>query len=186
MCLGYKDTKNFFFRNDTEAVERKAQASRIRATKQASHDSNSKAVVVRRNDEGSSSSDCSSPESNGDWISSPLPQDLEENSLCYFMTNYVMRRRHPEACKGFMELLIPIYTTASSRSALSLATTATALYSTRYPYRTPSANAVQARAIANYVDALRLINVAIQDPEEAKSDSLLMAVLLLGLYEVST
>ena len=50
----------------------------------------------------------------------------------------------------------------------------------------PSRNAVKARAIVNYVDALRLINVAIQDSEEAKSDSLLMAVLLLGLYEVST
>ncbi len=84
-----------------------------------------------------------------------------------------------------MEHLLPFYTSTSSNSALSFATTTTALISKRGIAGCAARNATKARAIANYVETLRLINVAIQDPQEAKSDSLLMAVLLLGLYEVS-
>ena len=101
------------------------------------------------------------------------------------MTNYVMARRHPEASKGFMEHLIPFYSKTSSKSPLAFATTATALFSTRDPCICPPTAFIEAKALANYVESLRLIKVAIQDPLEAKSDSLLVAVLLLGLYEVS-
>lgn len=101
------------------------------------------------------------------------------------MTNYVMRSRHPETSRGFMEHLLPFYLSSSSRSPLSLATTATALYANRDVFPdTVAITAARKRATTNYVEALRLINLAIQDPKEAKSDSLLMAVLLLGLYEV--
>ena len=182
-CLGYKDVKGFFFRDDTEAVERKAIASQVRATKQASHES-SKALVIRQHDDPSSS--CSSPQSDIDFISSSLPQCPEDSAVCYFMTNYVMRSRHPETSRGFMEHLLPFYVSSSSNSPLSFATTATALYAHRELIPgTAARSAARARAVANYVEALRLINLAIQDPKEAKSDSLLMAVLLLGLYEVS-
>ena len=179
-CLGYKDEQDFFFRNDTETVERKAKASQLRAAKQASRDS-SKAVVIQRCDDSSPS--CSS-DSDVDFIRSSLPECLEDNSLCYFMTNYVMCSRHPETRKGFMEHLVPFYTSSSSSSPLSLATTATALCSTRYPSSSPIRSTIKAKAIAKYLEALRLTKVAIQDPQEAKSDSLLMAVLLLGLFEV--
>ena len=139
--------------------------------------------MIRRHDESSSS--YSSPEPEINFISPSLMECPEDNSLCYFMTNYVMVRRHPETSKGFVEHLVPFYSKAASRSPLAFAITATALFSTRYPYSDPLRVTIKAKALASYVEALRLIKVAIQDPQEAKSDSLLMAVLLLGLYEVS-
>ena len=163
-------------------VKRKAKASRIRAAKQASY-KRSNELVVQRSD-GSSSSSSPEPKPDIDFISSSPSECPEDNSVCYFMANYVMVRRHPETSKGFVEHLVPFYSRTSSNSPLAFATTATALLSTRYPYVCPPRAAIKARALLSYVEALRLIKVAIQDPQEAKSDSLLMAVLLLGLYEV--
>ena len=167
-------------------VERKAKASRIRAAKQESRDS-SKAVMIRQRDDSSSISSSSYPSSGLDMscIPSSLPQCMENNAVCYFMNNYVLVSRHPDTRRGFMEHMPSFYTVARVESPLSLATTAIAMFSTRNVPAGAARRAMVIKAVAKYVEALRLINVAIQDPQEAKSDELLMAVLLLGLYEVS-
>ena len=116
-----------------------------------------------------------------DFVSYGLPQDPEQQSLCFFMNRFVMHDRKEEIWGGSLEALPITYRDAAPNSALSLAAAATAMSSIAW---NPETAHFRSGSLQKYVRSLKLINDAVQDPIESKSDGVLMAVLMLGFYEV--
>ena len=110
-----------------------------------------------------------------------LPQNPEEQSLCFFMSNFVNSDRKEEIWGGSLEALPSIYRETGPGSALSMATVATSMGSIAW---SPETAHMRPMALTKYVTSLELIKEAIRSPTESQLDSTLMAVLMLGFYEV--
>ena len=117
-----------------------------------------------------------------DMVPFGLPQDPEQQSICFFMSKFVQDSRAEEIWGGSLEALPTIYNDVSANSALSLATAATSMSSVAW---NPECAHFKPVSLQKYVKSLKLLNDAVQDPKQSKSDSVLMAVLMLGFYEVS-
>lgn len=105
----------------------------------------------------------------------------EQQAICAFFLDFVLLPRHPDSVRGHLEHLLPLYKDASPDSPLSLATSSVALaISSGSPLRRKDRQLGQ----AIFGRALRRTSAAIQDPAESVRDETLMAVLLLGLFEV--
>lgn len=116
-----------------------------------------------------------------DFVPPGLSQDPEQQSVCFFMTKFVQEDRQEEIWGGSLEVLPSIYNKSDANSALSLATTATAMSSVSW---NPECAHFKSVSLSKYVKSLKALNDIIQDPEESKTDNVLMAVLMLGFYEV--
>ena len=80
--------------------------------------------------------------------------------------------------RGYLEYLLPAYFTADPRSPLFAALSATALatFSKR-----PGRKTLMYNAQKTYLIAVALIQKAVADPIEAKMDTTIVSVLLLGM-----
>jgi len=107
----------------------------------------------------------------------PIP---EEQAVCYFFNNYVLPIRDPLARRGFLEYLGPFYSNADLDSPVKMSTmaVATCMMSTRLGY---SPDTPLARSF--YVQAVSGIKAKVA--QQTSSDELIVAVMLLQLYEVS-
>ena len=76
-----------------------------------------------------------------------------------------------------------LYASTPANSALSAATLVVAMGRTGWY---PGRSHYRLASVAQYTKAIGLVNEAIQDGEAWKSDQILQAVLLLGLWEVSS
>ena len=130
----------------------------------------------------------------GEWIiikkrsSSPentLPRMFndfpEQQAICAFFLDFVLLPRHPDSVRGHLEHLEPLYRKASPGSPLSLATSSVALVMSG---NSQMRAADQQLSRTTFGRALQKTSAAIRDPVESIKDETLMAVLLLGLYEV--
>ena len=90
--------------------------------------------------------------------------------------------RHHEAFRGFLQVLPQLFTNAPSGSALALATSAVSLAIAGGDPKC-SRESILSRKHAG--KAMSMIHKAIEDPVESLEDETLLAVLILGLYEVS-
>ena len=105
----------------------------------------------------------------------------EQQAICAFFLDFVLLPRHPDSIRGHLEHLLPLYQRATPESPLSLATSSVALaFSGGSPVRRND----QQLGRTIFGKALQKTSVAIRDPIESIKDETLMAVLLLGLYEV--
>ena len=116
------------------------------------------------------------------YVPAGLPQDPELQAICFFMTKFVQDSRQEEIWGGCLEALAPLYNETGPDSALAMATTATSMGSIAW---NPACADFKPVSISKYVASLKQINAAVKDPRESKSDQVLMAVLMLGFYEVS-
>ena len=116
-----------------------------------------------------------------DVIPFGLPQDPEQQALCFFMNKFVLHDRREEIWGGSLETLPILYQETGANSALSLATAATSMSSIAW---NPECAHFKPVSLQKYVKSLKLINDAVQDPTDSKTDNVLMAVLMLGFYEV--
>ena len=116
-----------------------------------------------------------------DTVPFGLPQDPEQQSICFFMSKFVQDSRTEEIWGGSLEALPAIYSEVSIDSPLSLATAATSMSSVAW---NPECAHFKPVSLQKYVKSLKKLNDSVQDPIESKSDSILMAVLMLGFYEV--
>lgn len=118
-----------------------------------------------------------------DWEVVPfgLPQDPEQQSLCFFMSKFAMDDRKEEIWGGSLEALSAVYPTTGPNSALSIATAASSMSSMAW---NPEYAHFKPMALGKYVHSIQLITQAVQDPKESQSDATLMAVLMLCFYEV--
>jgi hypothetical protein len=166
------------FRDATEATKRKA----TRSTKTNPERPQSKSQLVN---ESSQRSSLPKERVYGNQrlepISRQLSPSLEQQSLCFFLSNYVLVPRQPYCSRGYLEYLLPLYQSNDSGNHLSLAVSAVAMaaFGSR-----PAIKSFSQHARQTYGKALYLTNEALRDPVEVKEDRTLMAVLLLGLYEV--
>lgn len=112
-----------------------------------------------------------------------LGQTPEQLAICQFFTNLVLVPTHLDAQCGFLDCLLPLYTSTRYDSMLSLATSAVALaVAGSEPHRHEGYKL--GRAILG--DALRKTTTALRDPVQCVQDETLMTVMLMGFYEVGT
>ena len=83
--------------------------------------------------------------------------------------------------RGFVDLIVPYYGRASEQSPVQLATHAVALSALG---NFPGRDHIATEASKTYGRALRRVGKAIADPVEARSDEILLSIMLFALYEV--
>ncbi|KAL9123729.1 MAG: hypothetical protein Q9217_006871 [Psora testacea] len=110
-----------------------------------------------------------------------LPQDPEQQSLAFFMTNFTHDRRREEIWGGSLEALPTLFKKAEAKSPLTAAVTTTAMGSIAW---SPGHSGFRTQSIQIYGTSLKRISESLTDPEQSQSDNVLMAVLMLGFYEV--
>jgi len=187
------------FRNETGATERRAKKASQKVT----------LPPKKRKDSSSSSSSFSSSSSDGQGVLKVTPREVlspvvkgaiksplelsiipaiktptDTKATCHFVSNFVLLPRQG-GTRGFLDYLIPLMkkTTESSNSHLQYAFNACALASLGNRVRADSVD-LHEKAYNEYSKALGSLNIALRNPEEAKSDAVLAAVLLLGMFEV--
>lgn len=183
ICPGYAQYFDLVFRDQTQAVQRKAELKQLKDKRSISP-------------EGSSST--TSEEEfviiSEQRIIAPRPfvdpspclglgQTPEQLAICQFFTNFVLVPTHPDAQCGFLDCLLPLYTSTRHDSMLSLATSAVAL---AVAGSEPDRRLAYQLGRALLGDALRKTTAALRDPEQSIQDETLMTVMLLGFYEVGT
>lgn len=104
---------------------------------------------------------------------------LEHIATSRFFYHYVFPNR--SFCRLDLDFTTSVIACSTKRGILAEVIIALGILT--LPRKT-SASCLAARC--RYSRALRLITQALEDPVEAKSDGVLMAVILLGLFEVST
>jgi len=118
---------------------------------------------------------------------SSLPMSLafsrEVASTSFFIKNFAIPPRQKDSMRGYLEVLYPIYENASSGSLVHKATQAVALASLSNGFKT---RVLRMEAQKIYGKALLEVGEAIKDPVIARSDELLMTILLFSLYEAIT
>lgn len=112
----------------------------------------------------------------------PLYEPEETNALCFFVSTFVVYVRDAQADRGFIELLPFLFNSLRPKSPLSLCLTAASSISFgKWERKNPEA---ERDAFSSYAKALTSTRAALQDPVESMSDEILMAICLLGFYEV--
>lgn len=187
-CPGYIARFDLILRDQTKSVRRKAQQKK--QTRSSPHQSDvddsrsgSKDALAYSNKTSSSSAIKRSTSADRNLPGSRMLNDFpEQQAICAFFLDFVLLPRHPDSVRGHLEHLLPLYSTASPDSPLSLATSSVALVMSEGS-RVRQSNQQLGRSI--FGRALRKTSAAIRDPVESVKDETLMAVLLLGLFEVS-
>ena len=108
-----------------------------------------------------------------------IPVPLEDQAICCFFRNFIL----PDV--GFspppLSCVPAIYKQASENSALPAIIASIGMASISKLKKSPE---IMIQARQKHMSVLRLINSSLQDPETAKMDQTLVAVFLLGLFEV--
>ena len=111
-----------------------------------------------------------------------LPRDAEQQALVFFMTEFAAStNRVEDVVGGYLDPLPSLFEQASLESPLKVAMTTTAMATIAW---TRGNEEFKPQSLSRYVTALQRINDALKDPQQSKSDDVLLAVLLLGFYEV--
>ncbi|RDW65065.1 hypothetical protein BP6252_10716 [Coleophoma cylindrospora] len=131
----------------------------------------------------SSSNDApgSSRPRSGITTSKHLSVPIDEQALCYFLSNFVITP-HDNAT-GHLSFMVPLMRSEQCSAAFSLSLSAVSIAALG---RRPNSRGLLAKANSFYVKALGEINLALRDPELATHDSTLAAVVLLVFFETLT
>jgi hypothetical protein len=108
----------------------------------------------------------------------PIP---EEQAMCFFFNNYVLPVRDPLARKGFLEHLPQFYNNTDPQSPLKLSTLAVASAMMSTGMGRPPDSALSRLC---YVRAVSRLKERVSERKDCAGDELLVAVMLLHLYEV--
>ena len=109
------------------------------------------------------------------------PSTSEDVAVCKFFDSFVFIPRHPDTVRGCMECLPSLYTATLDGSLLHQAVASVSL---AIAGAAPRNTRDRMLARTRFGEALQSTNRAIKDQEESVKDETLLAVLLLGLYEV--
>jgi hypothetical protein len=104
---------------------------------------------------------------------------LDDQATCYFFHNYVLER--DQFVRGNFQYLSDVYGGEEVGIGLSDSVAALGMAGMAHFWKSPN---IMANAHMKYNSALRQISTQLRHVEEAKSDQTLIAVMLLGLYEV--
>ncbi|MCJ1284119.1 hypothetical protein MMC26_003450 [Xylographa opegraphella] len=113
-------------------------------------------------------------------IPSSLNVTAEELAISSWFDSFILLYRDQESRRGYLEYLLPLYTSARYDSPLSMATSALAMIVFSGP---PSHRPMMDMALKVFGEAMVLTRKALQNPVDSKHDQTLMAVLLLSMAE---
>lgn len=173
-CQGYKTAFDLVLRDETESVKKRG----LRKYRQKN---NGPAFAPRPVDRSTALAIVDSQRCNAAGvIPSALRVNPEEAALSSWFNSFILLHRNSDTQRGYLEYLVPLYTSARHESPISLATSAvaTGIFARRLQHRH-----VLGLGRKLFGDALTLTREALQDPVQSKEDGTLMAVLLLGMIE---
>ncbi|KAG0647228.1 White-opaque regulator 2 [Hyphodiscus hymeniophilus] len=104
----------------------------------------------------------------------------EDHALCFFFTRYVLPQRDPLARRGFLEYTLPIYSRSGPHSPLKLSIQAVAT-SMLSGAMNQGDDPPLARSF--YLGAVQHMKERVIEQRDCADDELLMAVMLLQMYE---
>jgi hypothetical protein len=186
-CTGYRDPSGLRFRDESDKLRIKHQRladseGGNNVTKTASPavvglDIATSASKALTNSGLQSSSQVPTP--TGSLLSLYLGTSAEDQATCFFFKNYVLAD-YKYHSSGF-QYLLDVYGKEKIGTALSESVVSLGMVGLSHFW---GASSIMAHANAKYNSALRLVSSRLRNIEEAKSDQTLIAVMLLGLYEV--
>lgn len=106
---------------------------------------------------------------------------VEDRAICYFLSNYALTPSLANISRGYLECLLPLYSSSLPNSALHATVAAVSMAAFGHRF---NATLLLPQARRTYIKALSLVNIALRDPKQVKTDTTLMSVLLFSLYEV--
>lgn len=174
MCQGYKNAFDLVLRDKTESVKRRELRKHCQkntgpafAPRPVNRSSALAIIDTQR---------CVA----AGVIPSAFRVDLEEAALSSWFNSFIILHRNSDTQRGYLECLVPLYTSAKHTSPVSLATSAVAMgiFARRLQH-----SHVLDLGRKLFGDALTLTRQALQDPIHSKEDGTLMAVLLLSMVE---
>lgn len=107
---------------------------------------------------------------------------VEQQALCFFLANFVYLPQ-ANSTRGYLDFLVPMMKTERPDSHLSVSFQAVALASLANRPNSKGSG-LMSQAISQYAKALKVTNIALQNPALQKSDQTLASILLLGFFEV--
>ena len=110
-----------------------------------------------------------------------LGTSAEEQATCFFFRNYVLEKHKSHS--GNFQYLSDLYACEEIGNPLAETVACLGLVGLANFWK---ASNIMGSAQTKYNSALRLVSSRLRNVEEAKSDQTLVAVMLLGLYEVLT
>jgi hypothetical protein len=174
------------FRNESEAVVRKAHQK-----KESKKDGGRTASQTRNSADHAPSDDEESSASSTDLVTSHpkllgssahllrnLTPSVQDLATCFFFRNFVLS--DSDNCKGHMDHLPKMSQTSGGPLSAAISSVGMACLS-----NVTNSSDVMFAARQEYASAVRLTNMALQDPVQTKSDGMLTTVMLLGMFEVS-
>ena len=167
VCSGYADGLDLVLRNQNQSA--KAQVDRRQKITNRSSSSTPESRVVSR--------------SPSPVLLPTLGEAEESHAVAWFISTFALYPRDSQADRGYVELLPLVCGNLRVGSPLSLALIASsrAIFSKWERRRRDT----ETLAFPDYGLALEATRKALQDPKESMSDETLMAICLLGFYEVS-
>ncbi|KAI6779654.1 Transcriptional regulatory protein-like protein [Emericellopsis cladophorae] len=180
VCPGYKDEFDLVFRNETQATERRARKANKKATAQKINPDATMTVLSPDGSPSGKQLQKSPSPAQSSYVASALQLPLDQQASCHFVSNYVLIPRQGST-RGFMEYLLPLMKTERPAEHFKNAFDACAFAS--LGNRVGVGHDFGEIALSRYTKALSSTYKALRDPELAKQDSTLAAILLLGLFE---
>lgn len=178
-CDGARPIMDLMFRDQSKEVASKAQGIKQKAKPKGASSAKNAAPdwyqVCRRSIDSDLSAACDSLHVGRSILEVPA----EQQAVWFFFSNYVLEPSN--ASKSVYDYVPAVYNKESEKSALSCAVAALGLAGLSYRR---SERCLFDAAKSMYSSALHLTNEALRDSATAATDTTLITVLLLGLYEV--
>jgi hypothetical protein len=108
-----------------------------------------------------------------------LGTSAEDQATCFFFQNYILGGK--DVFKGHVDYLSEIYSTEEVGSGLADSVASLGMVGLANFWKAPN---IMSNAVIKYNSAMRTISSQLRDAEQAKADQTLIAILLMGLYEV--
>ncbi|KAI1608576.1 hypothetical protein EDD36DRAFT_103910 [Exophiala viscosa] len=181
VCEGYRNQLDLLFRDQTQMIAGKAQGLKQRTTQTLHTQSGCVGTCNRQRVSTTSSrtrpSATCQPQCPLAWCPSTSQDDY---AACFFFSNY--SRQSSEQPQRLYEHLPMLYTDREASHLPNCIITAIGLAGLAHRKKNPD---MLVTAETCYDSALRQTNHALQDPQTACSDQVLVSVLLLGVYETN-
>ncbi|KAL3418076.1 hypothetical protein PVAG01_09791 [Phlyctema vagabunda] len=189
ICPGYRAQVDVMFRNESDNVIRKAKV-RAEKTKfkvaRSSGDESSSSTPEWEDDSSSTTSlevISRQPSRVGSPISYTMVPSIDDLATAYFVTHYVINFEEDGPVKGHLDHLTSLQKAHGIEDNLLASMKAVGLAGFAHDYK---AHSLMVNARQQYIKAIQLTNAALRHPREVKKDSVLMSIMILGIFETVT
>ena len=169
-CSGYLEGLDLVLRSQNQAAK-------------AGVERRQKALIKKRTQSHETSQNAAAALTSAVALRNPLVESEESHALCFFISSHVLYPRDPQADRGIIELLPLVFANlrADTPLSLSLAAVSRCMYGA-WERRIRDTETTEVRLA--YGKALMATRHVLKDPHESTTDETLMAICLLGFYEV--